>query len=419
MLHEVDKLVRLKGFASVMPVEEALQCLFDRLKPSVLESELIPLGDSLKRVVAENLIADRDVPPFERSAMDGYAVKAADTFVASETNPRLLQLVKGKSVSKGEAFKVWTGSLMPKGADAVVMLEYAREIAGNRIEVIVSVTPGDNVSPRGEDIHKGEIAVEKGTRLRPEDIGLLAALGFKKVRVVRKPRVGILSTGSELVELGAPLKPGKIINVNRFVVSNMILELGGEPVYLGIVKDDAKEIAQRISEGLENVDVLLTTGGTSVGVADLVPEVVDSLGRPGVIVHGAAMRPGKPVAIAIVKKKPVIMLSGYPVAALFGFETFARPLILTMLGAPHEMRPTLKARLTRNVASTLGVRVYLRVRIYEKDEEYYADPIGTHGSGILTTMTKASGYVIIPENRDKLSKGESVTVYLTGSIWRK
>lgn len=402
-----------------MPVEEALQRLFDRLKPRVLASELIQLSDSLKRVVAENLVAEGDVPPFERSAMDGYAVKAADTFEASETNPKLLQLVKGKSVSSGTAFKVWTGSPIPKGADAVVMLEYAREIAGKGIEVIVSATPGENVSPKGEDIHRGEIAVEKGTRLRPEALGLLAALGFNKVRVVRKPRVGILSSGSELVELGTPPKPGKIINVNRFVISSMILELGGEPVYLGIVKDDAKEIAQQISGGLEKTDVLLTTGGTSVGVADLVPEVVNSLGRPGVIVHGAAMRPGKPTAIAIVKNKPVMLLSGYPVAAMFGFETFVRPLILKMLGVPHEMRPTIKAQLTRNVASTLGVRVYLRVRVYEKGEEYYADPIGTHGSGILTTMTKASGYVIIPENRDKLSKGEFMTVYLTGSIWRK
>lgn len=412
-------LVRLKGFASVMPVEEALKRLFDHLKPNVLESELILLGDSLKRVVAEDLGAERDVPPFERSAMDGYAVKAADTFEASETNPRRLQLVKGKSVSSGKAFKVWTGAPIPKGADAVVMLEYAREIAGKGIEVIVSVTPGENVSPKGEDIRRGEIAVKKGTRLRPEDIGLLAALGFQKVRVVRKPRVGILSTGSELVEPGAPLKPGKILNVNRFVISNMILELGGVPVDLGIVKDDAKEIAQRVSEGLEKTDVLLTTGGTSVGVADLVPEVVNSLGRPGVFVHGVAMRPGKPTAIASIKNKPVILLSGYPVAALFGFETFVRPLILKMLGVPHEMRPAVKAKLTRNVASTLGSRVYLRVKVYEKGEEYYADPIGTHGSGILTTMTKASGYVIIPENRDRLSKGESVTVYLTGSIWRK
>jgi len=412
-------LVRLKGFASVVPVEEALRRLFDRLKPTVLESELIPLGDSLRRVVAENLVAKWDVPPFERSAMDGYAVKAADTFEASETNPKLLQLVKGKPVSLGETFKVWTGSPMPRGADAVVMLEFAREIAGKGIEVIVSVTPGENVSPKGEDIHQGEVAVKKGTRLRPEDIGLLAASGFKEVRVVRKPRVGILSTGSELVEPGTSLKPGKIINVNRFVISSMILELGGEPVYLGIVRDDAEEIAQRISEGLEKTDVLLTTGGTSVGVADLVPEVVNSLGRPGLIVHGAAIRPGKPTAAAIVKNKPVILLSGYPVAALFGFETFVRPIILKMLGVPHEMRPTLKARLTRNVASALGIRVYLRVRIYEKDEEYYADPITTHGSGILTTMTKASGYVIIPENRDRLSKDEFVTVYLTGSIWRK
>jgi len=411
-------MVRLKGFASLKPVDEALEELFDRLKPRVLEPELIPLKDSLKRVAAENVIAERDAPPFERSAMDGYAVRASDTFGASEQNPKKLRLVKGKSVSSGRAVKVWTGAPLPRGADAVVMLEYVREM-DEKIEIIVQVTPGEDVSPKGEDIRRGEIAVREGTRIRPEDIGLLTALGFKEVKVVRKPRVGILSTGSELVEPGTPLKPGKIINVNRLVLSNMVLELGGEPVDLGIVKDDLKKIARRISAGLQRVDILLTTGGTSVGGADLVPDAVNSLGEPGLIVHGVTIRPGKPTGIAVVKKKPVILLSGYPVAAMFGFETFVRPLILRMLGVPHEKRHSIKAKLTRKVASTLGVRVYLRVRVYEKNGELFADLLGTHGSGILTSMTKATGYVIIPEERDKLEKGELVAVNVTGPIWEK
>jgi len=412
------KLVRLKGFASLKLVDEALRSLFEVVKPSVLESELIPLKESLRRVAAEDVVAKRDVPPFERSAMDGYAARASDTFGASEQNPKTLRLAKGKSVSLGEAVRVWTGAELPRSADAVVMLEYVRETNG-KIEIIVQVTPGENVSQKGEDIHRGEIAVRKGTRIRPEDIGLLTALGYKEVKVVRKPRVGILSTGSELVEPGTPLKPGKIINVNRLVLSNMVLELDGEPVDLGIVKDDLKEIARRISAGLRKVDILLTTGGTSVGGADLVPDAVNSLGELGIIVHGVTIRPGKPTGVAVVKKKPVMLLSGYPVAAMFGFETFARPLILRMLGVPHERRHIVKAKLTRKVASTLGVRVYLRVRVYEKNGELFADPIGTHGSGILTSMTKATGYVIIPEERDRLEKGELVAVNVTGPIWEK
>lgn len=411
-------MVRLRGFASLTPVDEALHRLFNQLKPRMLEPELITLRDSLRRVAAQDIAAPYDVPPFKRSAMDGYAVKASDTFEASERSPKPLRLVKGKFISSGKASKVWTGSPLPRGADAVVMLEYVKEIAGNKIEVLTPVTPGENVSPKGEDIERGEIALRKGVRIRPEDIGLLAALGFTNVNVVRKPRVGILSTGSELIELGTPLKSGKIINVNRLILSNLVLELGGEPVDLGIVRDDVNEIARRISGALQTVDILLTTGGTSVGAADLVPDAVNSLGKPGIIVHGVSMRPGKPTALAIVENKPVILLSGYPVAAMFGFETFVRPLILEMLGFPNETRPTIQAQLTRKVASTLGVRVYLRVWVYEKAGKYYAEPLGTHGSGILTSMTKASGYVTIPEDRDRLEKGELVTIHLTGPVGR-
>ncbi len=411
-------MVRLKGFASLKSVDEALEELFDQLKTEVLESESISLSDSLKRIAAYNVVAKYDVPPFERSAMDGFAVRASDTFGASERNPKTLQLSKGKSVSAGEAVRIWTGGELSKGADAVVMLEYVRETFG-KIEVIMQVTPGGNVSPKGEDIRRGEIAVAENTRMRPEEIGLLAALGVKEIKVVRRPKVGILSTGSELVEPGNPPKSGKIINVNQLVLSNMVLELGGEPVELGIVKDDFKEIVRKISDGLQRVDLMLTTGGTSVGGADLVSDAVNTVGEPGVIVHGVSMRPGKPTGIAVVKNKPVILLSGYPVASIFGFETFVRPLILQMLGVPKEKRNIVKAKLTRRVASNIGVRVYLRVSVYEENGELFADPLGTHGSGILTSMTKSNGYVTISEERDRLEENELVAVNITGPILEK
>jgi len=411
-------LAKLKGFAELWRVEEALQTFLAQVQPQRLGLEKVPLKKALHRVAGEDMIAKRDLPHFARSAMDGYAVKAGDTFGVSEFKPTTLRLVRGARVSHGEAARVWTGSAMPAGADAVVMLEYTREAREGRIEVLMPVVPGMNVSPIGEDLHKGDMAVRKGKRLRPEDIGLLTALGYTEVDAIRKPRVGLLSTGNELVEPRCPVKPGKVVNVNRILLDGMVRELGGEPVDLGIAKDDLETITQHISKGLKKTDILLTTGGTSVGGFDLVPEAVNRSGKPGLIIHGIAMRPGKPTGLAIVNDKPVVLLSGNPVAAIFGFDMFVRPLIQKMLGIEYEPRPTVQAKLTRKVPSALGVMVFLRVKVYLKGEQYYADPLRTAGAGVLTTMTKASGYVIIPEDRADLEEGEIVTVHLTGSIGR-
>ncbi len=407
-------MTRLKGFEKLTNIDEALSTLVKKLKPERLKSEQIPIHTASGRVTAEDVQAKNDLPPFDRSAVDGYAVKAQDTFGASQFNSKTLKLTENE-VREGEARQIWTGTPLPRGADAVIMLEYTKRIKG-KIEVGITITPGGNVSRKGEDVQRGEVAIEAGTRLKPHHLGLLAALGATHVNVVKKPKVAILSTGNELVELGHKPKPNQIVETNRLILSSMCQELGAEPLDLGIAKDDLNEISAKIREGLEQADVVITTGGTSVGYPDLVPMAINQIGTPGIIVHGVAMRPGMPTALAILQGKLVFILSGNPVAAMVGFEAFARPLLLKLLGVEREPRPTLKARLTRRVASALGRRVFLRVRVFERNDEFFAEPVRIKGAGVLSTMTKANGYVKIPENREGLEEGESVIVHLFDKI---
>lgn len=405
-------MVRLKGFEKLTPVGEALEVFLDTLKLKRLKAVNLAVEDTLRRVTAVDIAAPTDMPPFDRSAVDGYAVRAQDTFEASQFKPKILRLTEEDFVGLGEAKHVWTGNALPKGADAVVMLEHAKEVK-DRIEVLLAVTPGGNVSKKSEDVRKGEIAVESGTRLQPHHLGLLAGLGITHAKVVKKPKVALLSTGSELVALGQKLKPNQIIDSNKLILTSLCTELGAEPVNLGIAKDNIRDIIAKIQEAAEQADVIIITGGTSVGVADLVPLAINKIGKLGIIVHGVAMRPAMPTALAIVKGKPVFVLSGYPVAAIFGFEVFARPVILRLMGMESDPRPILKARLTRSVAGVLGRRVYLRVYAFKDEEgEFRAEPIRTKGSGLLTSMTKANGYVIIPEDREGVEEGETVVVHL-------
>jgi len=408
-------LARLKGFERLTNVDEAMSIFLKALKPKRLRSVSIPIEEALRRVTAKNITASIDLPPFDRSAVDGYAVKAQDTFEASQFKPKILQLTNSDSVGEGEAKQVWTGNAVPKVADAVIMLEHTRAMK-DKIEVTAALTPGENVSKRGEDVRKGDVAVESGTRLQAHHIGLLAALSISHVTVVEKPKVAILSTGNELVELGKKPQPNQVIDSNRYIVSGLVTELSAQPLNLGVARDNQDEIGAKISEGLAKADVVITTGGTSVGVADLVPMVINKLGKPGVVVHGVALRPGMPTALAVLKGKPVFVLSGYPVAATIGFEVFARPVILKLLGIEHEPRPLLKAKLTKRVGGVLGRRVYLRVNVFKRDNDFFAEPVRTKGSGLLTTMTRANGYVIIPEDREGLEQGETVVVHLFAPI---
>ncbi len=266
-------MTRLKGFEKLTNIDEALSTLVKKLKPERLKSEQIPIHTASGRVTAEDVQAKNDLPPFDRSAVDGYAVKAQDTFGASQFNSKTLKLTENE-VREGEARQIWTGTPLPRGADAVIMLEYTKRIKG-KIEVGITITPGGNVSRKGEDVQRGEVAIEAGTRLKPHHLGLLAALGATHVNVVKKPKVAILSTGDELVELGHKPKPNQIVETNRLILSSMCQELGAEPLDLGIAKDDLNEISAKIREGLEQADVVITTGGTSVGYPDLVPMAIN------------------------------------------------------------------------------------------------------------------------------------------------
>jgi molybdopterin molybdotransferase len=410
-------LARLKGFKKLTNVDDANNIFLSQLKLNKLDSEQIPIDEALERITIEDIRAKCNLPAFNRSAVDGYALRAKDTFRVSMFNTKKFKLTDNNEIHENEAKELWTGNPVPEVADAVVMLEYTNKL-GNEIELKSSVTPGKNVSKIGEDVAKGKVAITARTRLNPHHLGLLAALGETKVSVTRKPKVAILATGDELVEIGKKPEQGKIIETNRLVFSKLCKKLGAEPLDLGLVKDDLKLIMSKIKEGLEKADVVITTGGTSVGYPDLVPIAVNKLGKPGIIVHGIAIRPGMPTALGILEGKPVFILSGNPVAATVGFETFTRPILLRMLGI-NELRPIIEAKLTKRVAGALGRRVFLRVKVFEKDGNYLAEPVRVSGSGVITTITKANGYVVIPENREGLECEEKVRVSLFSSIVRE
>lgn len=379
----------------------------------------IALEDGFNRILAEDVVAQEDLPRFDRSAVDGYAVRAEDTTGASQQKPLLFRLTEGDEftdTAHREAKQVWTGNPIPKGANAVIMLENTKKLE-SKIEVWTQAAPRDNVSRRGEDVKKGEVAVQGGTRLKPYHLALLSALGNVEVKVVEKPKIAILATGNELAKVGEERGEKQIYESNRVMIDAMCAELDADPLDLGLAKDNVDEIAEAIELGLKIADVVITTGGTSVGGLDLVPDAVNKLGKPGIIVHGVALRPAMPTALAALEGKPVLVLSGNPVAAITGFEVFARPLICKLMGLKkEESRPTVKAKMTRKIATALGRKNFVRVKVIQKNEEYSAEPISAKGSGNLSTMTKANGYVIVPENREGLGEGEVVVVNLFGEV---
>ena len=408
-------LVRLKGFQKLTSTENALQTWLKTLQIKQHKTT-IPLHKALNRVLAEDIIAKEDLPRFDKSAVDGYALKSEDTTGASQFKPAFFQLTNSNTVNSKQAKQIWTGNPIPKGADAVVMLENT-QMQNGKLEVWVQLALGGNVSKKGEDIKKGETAIKTGTRLKPYHLGLLAALGNSEVKVAEKPKIAILATGNELAEIGSKLAENQIFESNKIMLSAMCRELDAEPLDMGLVKDDMEEITEKIRNALLNADAVITTGGTSVGGLDLVPDAVNKMGNPGVIIHGVAMRPAMPTALAVLEGKPVMILSGNPVAAIIGFEVFARPLICKMLGMPkEEHRPTVKAFMTRKVATALGRKNFVRVRVLQKDGEFNAEPVSARGSGAISTMTRANGFVIVPENREGIAEGELVTVHLFSEV---
>ncbi len=298
----------------------------------------------------------------------------------------------------------------------MVMIENTK-IVNRDLEVGIQVPTGGNVSKKGEDVKKAERILKAGTRLTPYHLALLAAIGKNQVKVAKKPRVAILATGNELAEPGNTLSGNQIFDSNSIMLSGLCRELGAETVDLGIAEDNLEEIAEKLRIGIHKCDVVITTGGTSVGGLDLVPEVINNLGNPGVVVHGLALRPAMPTAVAVLDGKPVLILSGNPVAAVIGFEVLARPLICLMLGmSREEPRPLVNAIMTRKVASALGRRTFVRVQVTRKDYAFLAEPVSARGSGAISTMTRGNGFVVIPENREGVAEGEAMLVRLFGKV---
>ena len=407
--------VRGRGFHALTPFTEALEALREMVSPTPPEE--VSLGEAGGRVLAQRVVAPRDNPPFHRAAMDGFAVRASSTFGASQSSPRYLRVVgraragegwRGK-VGEGEAVRITTGAPLPEGADAVVMLEHVNEL-GEEIEVVKPVPPGKNVSLRGEDYRKGEVLIPEGTRIGARELAVISSLGMGRVKVRAPPRVGIVTTGDEVAEPGEPLGEGMVYDASSHALAHLCREEGAEAHRLGRAEDSRRALREVLARGAE-MDVLLITGASSVGEHDLVPEVVRELGS--IRVHGVAMRPGEPTGFGRVGRALVFMLPGYPVATLFGFEAFVRPALQLMQGAqPRCPYPVVEAVLVRKIASELGRRDFVRVRLREGEEGYEAEPVRVSGSGILSSMLRAHGFTVVPENTEGVEKGERIPVRL-------
>src|SRR3989304_472218 len=392
-------------FRRLMTFDEAKKVISEQLKPEALGEEEISLLEAYNRVLRENVVSALEIPPFNRSTVYGYSVEAADTFGAEEKQPVKLKLCGvvnvGEppkiSVGKGEAAEIVSGAPIPEGADAVVMVEDTdRKDAALR--VYRAVTKGENVMKKGTDIKKGETVLKAGQVLGASEIGVLAALGLTKVKVFKVPVVAVLSTGAEVTEPGKELPAGKIYDINAYSLSTAVRESGGKPVYLGVVPDDKAELRNALERALASADMVITSGGVSVGPKDLTPQIVDSLGKPGVLVSGIAVKPGKPTTIALIRRKPVFSLPGHPTSALLMFHLLAQPVLQLMSGRPATEVKMVKALAATRMFSAKGRRTFVMVKLKrDKSNKLIAEPVETGASGAITTLAKAAGFVEIPE----------------------
>lgn len=388
------------------------------LRPS---AERLPIEECYGRVIAHDVIAPEDLPGFARSTVDGYAVNAADTFGAKETAPAYITL-KGEifmgmapavNIAKGETAKIPTGGMLPEGADAVVMLEHVQVVSDDMIEVLKSVAPNENVIQRGEDVKNGEVIIIKDHRLRAQDIAALAGLGITEIEVYKKPVVAIISTGDEIVPARSPLGPGQVRDINSFTLAGLISDHGGIPVKKGIFKDEYTLIRTAIEEALQESDMVLISGGTSAGTKDMTADIINDIGRPGVLFHGVSLKPGKPMIGGLVNNKPILGLPGHPAATAVCFDLFIRPLLerLSGLHSKRSFFKTARAKMAKSIASSAGREDHIRVALEELDGEWYAVPV-LGKSGLITTLVKADGTVMIPQEKLGLDAGEEVTVRL-------
>ncbi len=407
-------------FRKLMTFDEAKRKIDEEFKPVFLGEEEAVLLEAYNRVLSEDVVSLLDIPPFNRSTVDGYAVRAGDTFGADENQPVILKIsgavIAGEQpnvkVAKGEAVEIATGAPIPEGADAVVMVEDTeREDAD--LQVFGAVTANENVMKKGSDLKKGSVVLKKGQVLGSSEIGVLAALGLTQVKVLKIPIVAVLSTGGEVTEPGKPLPPGKIYDINAYSISTAVIESGGKPVYFGVVPDDKAALAKALHTAVASADMLITSGGVSVGPRDYTPQIVDSLGKPGIVVYGIAVKPGKPTTVGFVDGKPVFSLPGHPTSALLIFYLLARPLIQRLAGRPAGAMKVVRAFAGLRMFSAKGRRTFVMVRLeFDKECRLIAQPLEVGASGAITTLANADGFVEIAENEQFVDSDQEVAVVL-------
>ena len=420
--------MRQRQFLEVLDRDEAERRWREVVPGGVLAAETIGLEDALGRVLAEDVRAGVDVPGFDRSNMDGFAVRAADTFGASEEEPVRLRLnaetiatgvAPGVEVAAGTATSIATGGMLPRGADAVAPVEVTDVDPDDPSQVLVRAArvPGAAVSFAGTDMGRGETVLFAGTRLTSRETGVLAAIGRERIAVVRRPRVAILSTGDEIVQPGEAMRPGLVFDSNGRILADAVRELGGEPEFVGAFRDDVDALREALANARERADVVLLSGGTSKGEGDLNATVVGEL-DPGIVVHGVALKPGKPICLAADGTKPVVILPGFPTSAIFTFHEFVAPLLRDLAGLPREARETRTARLAITTQSERGRLEYLLVGLVgstggDATSRLSAYPMGK-GSGSVTSFSRADGFVRIDRNTERVEADTPVEVTLIG-----
>jgi len=416
-------------FLDVIDRDEAERRFRAAIRLQPLGEESVSLADALSRALARDIVAACDVPSFDRSNFDGFAVRAVDTYGASEEVPKRLRLldevlatavVPKQEVAPGTAVAIATGGMLPRGADAIVMVEHA-DVADGELVVRKAVTPGFGVAFAGTDISAGETVLRQGDVLTSRQTGVLAAIGVQTVSVWRRPRVAIISTGDELIAPGTSMRPGMVYDSNSRILADAVRELGGNPWVMGIVADDVDELRECLQRGLASADVVLLSGGTSKGEGDLCYHVVSELTDPGIVAHGVALKPGKPICLAAAGGKPVVILPGFPTSAIFTFHEFVAPAIRSLAGRPADECETVKAKLAVKVNSVIGRTEYLLVGLAERvddgtegDVTLAAYPMGK-GSGSVTTFSRADGFVTIGRHEEIVPPGTVVDVQRLGS----
>jgi len=399
----------------MISVKEAIEKILATIDPLGLER--INILDSLGRIIGEDIIAKRDIPPTDNSAMDGYALRAEDTWGASAQNPITLEIVEDipagavpqKKIGLGQAARIMTGAPIPEGANAVLRVEdTVRE--NNKVKVLVAVPLGQDIRKAGEDVTKGAVIIPRGTKIRPAHVGMLASLGHSFVYVHQRPTVAIMATGDELVEIDEVPSPWQIINSNSYSIFAQVKECGAIPMQLGIARDRREDLKEKFMAALR-ADVIITTGGVSVGDYDLVKDIMAEMGST---IHfwQVAMRPGKPLVYGTIGKTPVFGLPGNPVSAMVSFEQFVRPALLKMMGAKKIFRRVIRAILEEDVKKKKELVHFIRANISIKDGQYFVTTTGEQGSGILRSMVKANGLIVAAEKKDTLTSGSIVTVQL-------